>query len=242
MARDLAGLTAIVVGASSGMGAAIAAALACESMNVVAAARSADRLEALAAEQARLGHSVAACATDATDRGAVERLVNTTLDRFGRIDLLVYAAGTNIRDRDLEHLRPDTWDTMLATNLTGAFHCTQIVLPSMRRHGEGLIVYISTAAVGSPDVSGVSYQASKHGLSGLAFGTAVEQKAAGVRTCVIFPGLTDTPILAQRPKATPPEVLSLALEPEDVAEAVVFVAKLHPRAVVPQLWLLPSRL
>lgn len=242
MARNLAGRTAIVMGASSGMGAAVIAALAREKMNVVAAARSARKLEEVASEAGRSGGSVLTFPTDATDRSAVERLVNATLERFEGIDLLVYATGTNIPDRSLKRLRPETWERMLATNLSGAFHCTQLVLPAMRKQGEGLIVYISTAAVGMPDVSGVAYQASKHGLSGLAFGTAVEEKAAGVRTCVVFPGLTDTPILEQRPTRTPPETLAQALKPDDVAEAVTFVARLSPRAVVPQLWLLPSRL
>lgn len=242
MARDLTGRTAIVMGASSGMGYAIATALASESMHVVAAARSADRLDQLAKEIGDSGGSLRTHPADAADRDAVERLMETTREQFGRIDLLVYATGMNIPDRDLEKLLPETWDRMLKTNLTGAFHCTQLVLPPMREQGEGLIVYLSTAAVGMPDVSGVSYQASKHGLSGLAFGTAVEEKPRGIRTCVIFPGLTDTPILAQRPTPTPAEVLSQALQPQDVAEAVTFVAKLDPRAVVPQLWLLPSRL
>jgi NAD(P)-dependent dehydrogenase (short-subunit alcohol dehydrogenase family) len=242
MARQLAGMTAIVVGASSGMGAAVARALARESMHVAVAARSTDRLEAVAAELRDAGASALALPTDVSDRAAVERMVSATRDRFGRIDLLVYAAGMNVPDRSLERLRPETWEKMLATNLTGAFHCTQLVLPAMREQGEGLIIYLSSAAVGLPDVSGVSYQSSKHGLSGLAFGTSVEEKARGVRTCVIFPGLTDTPILQQRPTPTPADVLRAALKPEDVAEAVAFVARLDPRASVPQLWLLPSRL
>lgn len=242
MARDLSGRTAIVMGASSGMGAAIAAALARESMHVVAAARNAARLDTLVAKITQAGGSALASPTDVTDRSAVGQLVDMTMERFRRIDLLVYSTGTNIPDRSLERLLPETWDRMLATNLSGAFHCTQLVLPAMREQGEGLIIYISTAAVGMPDVSGVSYQASKHALSGLAFGTGVEEKTHGVRTCVIFPGLTDTPLLEQRPIPTPAEVLRKALQPEDVAEAVVFVAKLHPRAMVPQLWLLPSRI
>ena len=98
--------------------------------------------------------------------------------------------------------------------------------------GCGLIVYLSSAAVQMPDVSGVAYQASKHGLSGLAHGTRVEEKAAGIRTCVIFPGLCETEILDQRPVPTPREVLDLALNPRDVAEAVAFAAAVVAAAVV----------
>ena len=158
------------------------------------------------------------------------------------MDLLVYSTGTNIADRSLEVLTPETWDMMLATNLSGAFHATRSVLPAMRAGGGGLIIYLSTAAVQRPDVSGVAYQASKHGLTGLAHGTRVEEQANGIRTCVIFPGLCDTEILEKRPTPTPREVLDLSLDPLDVAEAVLFVARLHPRAVVPELQLLPSRL
>src|SRR5690606_8986936 len=112
-----------------------------------------------------------------------------TSSTFGRCDLLVYAAGTNIPDRAIDRLTQENWQMMLATNLSGAFHCTQAFLPQMREQGSGLIVYVSSAAVQRPDVSGVAYQASKHGLSGLAHGTRVEEKSHGIRTSIVFPGL-----------------------------------------------------
>lgn len=242
MAVPLKGKVAVIVGASSGMGAAAARALAREGMRVVLAARREDRLHELTKTIEDSAGTALPCSTDVADRNAVERLIQTATKHFGRIDLLVYATGTNIPDRSLDRLTPETWEMMLATNLTGAYHCTQLVVPVMRRQGEGQIIYLSTGAVQTPDVSGVSYQASKHGLSGLAFGTAVEEKANGIRTCVIYPGLTDTEILAKRPVPTPPEVMAKALEPEDVAEAVVYVARLHPRACVPELRLMPAGL
>jgi serine 3-dehydrogenase (NADP+) len=205
------------------------------------------------------GHDLAEIVHD------VDRLVARTLEAFGRIDLLVYATATNIPDRALDVLTPETWETMLRTNLTGAFLSTPAVLPAMRANGGtsvppgqpgepsaprsigiesegGLIVYLSTAAVQLPDVSGVAYQASKHGLTGLAHGTRIEEKSRGIRTTVIYPGLCDTEILAKRPVPTPPEVLAQALDPQDVADAVLFVAGLPERAVVPEMQLLPSRL
>ena len=169
-------------------------------------------------------------------------MIAITTERFGKIDLLVYATGTNIPDRSLEVLTPETWEMMLQTNLTGAFTCTQAVLPVMRKARNGLIIYLSTAAVQSPDVSGVAYQASKHGLTGLAHGTRVEEKGNGIRTTVIFPGLCDTEILTKRPTPTPQDVVDQALQPSDVAETVLFVAHLDARAVVPELQLMPSRL
>src|SRR5690606_36425348 len=125
------------------------------------------------------------CSTDASRREEVDRLIQTTLDKFGRSDILVYATGTNLPDRSLTRLTADNWEMMLAVNLSGAFHCTQAVLPEMRQAGGGLIIYLSSGAVQRADVSGVAYQASKHGLTGLAHGTRVEEKDNGIRTSVI---------------------------------------------------------
>jgi NADP-dependent 3-hydroxy acid dehydrogenase YdfG len=142
----------------------------------------------------------------------------------------------------MEMLTPKTWDMMIATNLTGAFNCTRAVLPVMRRVENGLIIYISSIAVHLPDLSGAAYQASKHGLSGLAHATRIEERANGIRTTVIFPGLCRTDLVHKRPVPTPKEVLDLALEPEDVAHAVLAVATLPSRAVVPEMELLPAKL
>jgi NADP-dependent 3-hydroxy acid dehydrogenase YdfG len=240
MAGELAGKVAIIVGSSSGMGRATAVRFAREGAAVVMAARSAEALEALAEEIGREGGRAVAVPTDVQDGAAVDRLIARAREAFGRIDTLVYATGTNIPDRSLERLTRETWQEMLATNLTGAFYCTQAVLPTMREQGDGLILYLSTGAVQKPDVSGVAYQASKHGMVGLAHGTMQEEKARGIRTTVIFPGLTDTPLVLKRPTPTPPEVMAHALDPDDVARACLFVATLPPRAHVPELILLPS--
>jgi NADP-dependent 3-hydroxy acid dehydrogenase YdfG len=242
MTHSMGDKIAVVVGASSGMGRAIAVALAAAGADVVAAARRETSLRELQKETAADGYELDIMPVDTTVRGDVERLVEETVAKFCRIDLLVYATGTNIPDRSLDALTPDTWDMMLATNLTGAFLCTRAVVPAMRAGGGGLIVYLSTGAVQMPDVSGVAYQASKHGLTGLAHGTRVEEKANGIRTTIIFPGLCDTEILDKRPTPTPREVRDQALQPQDVADAVLFVAGLPSRAVVPELQLFPSRL
>lgn len=242
MNSSYAGKIAVVVGASSGMGRAIAAALAAAGAHVVAAARREAALRELQQEAESNGHPLEIIPADTTVQGDVERLIEETVAKFGRIDLLVYATGTNIPDRSLDALSPDTWEMMLSTNLTGAFLCTRAVVPVMREGGGGLIVYLSTGAVQMPDVSGVAYQASKHGLTGLAHGTRVEEKANGIRTTIIFPGLCDTEILDKRPTPTPRDILDQALQPQDVADGVLFVAGLPARAVVPELQLFPSRL
>ena len=188
------------------------------------------------------GTSIETCVADSTNPDDVGRLVAQALRSSGRIDLLVYATGTNLPERALSALTDGNWQRLIDTNVTGAFNCTKAVLTAMRSARNGLIVYVSSACVQMPDVSGVAYQASKHALVGLAHGTRVEEKANGIRTSVVFPGLCDTEILAQRPVPTLREILDQALAPEDVAEAVLFLAGLPPRAVVPELQLLPARL
>ncbi|MDA0709502.1 MAG: SDR family NAD(P)-dependent oxidoreductase [bacterium] len=239
MSGALMGKVAIIVGASSGMGRATAIAFARAGASVVVAARSKDKLDALVAE---MGADAISCRVDVQDVKQVDTAIDAALTRYGRIDILVYATGTNIPDRSLETLTHDTWQVMIGTNLTGAFTCTQAVLPTMRKQKAGLIVYLSSGCVQSPDVSGVSYQASKHGLTGLAHGTFKEEQKNGVRTTLIFPGLCDTPLVLKRPVPTPPEVMAKALKPEDVAEACLFVASLPTRTRVPELILLPSGL
>ena len=237
MSGTLQGQVAIVVGASSGMGRATASALVAAGAKVMVAARRADSLTKLVATHP---DSMQSCPTDVTSRSQVEQLIATTLLTWQRIDLLVYATGTNLPQRSLKQLTTAGWDELLATNLTGAFHCTQAVLPAMRQRGSGLIIYLSTGAVQRPDVSGVAYQASKHGLTGLAHGTRAEERDHGIRTSIIFPGLCETEILLKRPTPTPRAVLDKALHPEDIAAAVLFIAQLPPRAIVPELQLLPS--
>ena len=209
---------------------------------MVAAARRTERLEELERQLRGAGCSVDVCVADAAQLDDVQRLIEQARQRTGRIELLVYATGTNLPARGLSVLTHDNWLRLIETNLTGAFACTQAVLPVMRSARNGLIVYLSSACVQMPDVSGVAYQASKHGLIGLAHGTRVEEKSNGIRTTVLFPGLCDTEILDQRPVPTPREVLDQALAPEDVAAAVLFLARLPARAVVPEMQLLPARL
>lgn len=243
MQGKLAGKSAVIVGATSGMGRATALMFARQGASLTLAGRRAGLLqelgEQIAAETGRVGLGVPC---DVRDREQVRSLINVARAQFQRIDILVYATGTNIPDRSMDRLSPDTWEMMVGTNLTGAYHCTQLVVPVMREQQDGLIIYLSTGAVKRADLSGIAYQASKCGLDGLSGGTMAEEKTQGIRTSIIYPGLCDTPLVLKRPVPTPPEVMQHALQPEDVAEACLFVAALPPRCHVPELTLLPSRL
>jgi serine 3-dehydrogenase len=228
--------TVLIVGASSGIGRAAAVLFARQGAKVVAAARREDRLQALKQELAKEQRDITVRVADASKPEDMQHLAQT----IGKIDILVFVAGTNIPDRSLERLTPEIWKSMVEVNLNGAFYATHAVLPAMRSAGAGHLIYVSSISGLVPDVSGASYQAAKRGVVGLAHAIRVEEKQNGIRTCVICPGLVDTELLEKRPVKPAPEVLAKALQPEDVAEAILFVAKLPPRAVVPELQLMPT--
>lgn len=217
------------------MGRATAVLFAGEGADLVLMARRASELRALAEE---VGGNPQVEAVDLCDRSAVIDAVS----RAGPVDVAIHAAGTNLTRRALAVLDPADWDMMVATNLTAAYNLTHALLPGMRAAGGGLIIYVSSAAVQRPDVSGVAYQATKHGLVGLAHGAMQEEKGAGIRTTVLFPGLTDTPLVLKRPVPTPPEVMAKALQPQDVAAACLFVTTLPSRVHVPELMMVPAGL
>lgn len=240
--HDLSGQVVLVAGASSGMGKATAIAAAEAGAQIVLAARNATALEQIVASITQKGGSAIAVATDILNRDDVDHLLETILQTYGRITTVVYSVGTNLPHRTIDELTAESWANMMDINLTTAFHLTQAVLPIFRKQREGLLIYISSSSAKKPDRSGISYQAGKAGIVGLAHGTMEEEREHGIRTTVIFPGLTDTPLVLKRPMPTPPEVMAHALQPEDVAESCLFVMSLPARAHVPELTLYPSRL
>ena len=236
MAVSLRDQVVVVVGASSGMGRETAIQFAAEGAKVMASARREERLRELEP------HGISVHVADATDPAAMEGLAKAALKEHGRIDILVYATGTNIPDRALSRLTTELWDMMVGVNLNGAYYATRAVLPSMREQKSGSIYYISSKSAIIPDESGASYQAAKRGLAGLAQAIRVEEKDNGIRTCVVCPGLTDTEIILKRPVKTPAETMAKALQAGDVAELVVALAKLPARAWVPEVQLFPAGL
>ncbi|HEU5315865.1 MAG TPA: SDR family oxidoreductase [Chloroflexota bacterium] len=239
---SLDGQAALITGASSGIGRTTALLFAKEGAAVGLLARRGDELEKVAGEIRGGGGRAAVAPADLADGRATRAAVAALIQKLGRLDAVVYAAGTNIPQRALTVLSAEDWDLLVQANLSGAFHVTQAVLPTMRSQQSGLLIYVSSGAVQRADVSGVAYQATKHGMVGLAHATREEEKGNGIRTTVLFPGLTETPLLNKRPVPTPPEVVAKALQPEDTARACLFVASLPARARVPELQLLPAGL
>jgi len=208
----------------------------------MASARREDRLRQLQESLAAEGRAIEIHRADAAHAPSMEELAQHARARLGELDIVVYSAGTNTPDRSLKRLRTEIWDMMMGANLDSAYYLTRAVLPAMRERGAGHLIYVSSISGLAPDVSGAAYQASKRGLLGLAHAIRLEEKENGIRTCVVCPGLVNTELLEMRPVKPTPEMLAKALKPEDVAEAILAVAKLPPRACVPEMQVVPTLL
>ncbi|HET6869827.1 MAG TPA: SDR family NAD(P)-dependent oxidoreductase [Solirubrobacteraceae bacterium] len=226
----LSGRVAVVVGASSGIGAATARAFAEAGAHVHAAAR----------RTPSLGDYIVGHELDVVDRSSVDRFAQTVTDA-GPVHALVVAAGTNLRDRSLDRLTPEGWDMLIAVNLTGAFNVVHAFLGALRQT-RGDAILIGSVSGSWPDVSGSAYQATKSGLLAFARGAGFEEHARGVRFTTVLPGVVDTAILDTRPEPPSAELRSHMLQPEDVAAACLFAATLPPRAHIPELTILPTAL
>jgi NAD(P)-dependent dehydrogenase (short-subunit alcohol dehydrogenase family) len=173
---------------------------------------------------------------DVADHKAVERMARDVLARFGRVDVLVNSAGTNVRRRAFREVSIEDWHHVMATNLHGAFYCTRAFLHHMRERGSGTVINInSDAGRLARDLAGVSYVASKFGLTGLTQALNAEERRNGIRACSIFPRDINTPLLDRRPQPPPEEERRRMVQPEDVAECVWLAATLQPNAIVEEL-------
>jgi NAD(P)-dependent dehydrogenase (short-subunit alcohol dehydrogenase family) len=231
----LSGKTALVIGASSGIGLSVANLFAEAGARVHAAARRREAIEEGAGEREVVAHAL-----DISDREAVRRVVEEVGETDG-LDVLVVAAGMNFPERRLEQLTAESWDQMISVNLSGAFYAIRAALPYLRS-SRGTVILISSVSGSWPDMSGPAYQASKAGMTELAHAAGFEEHQRGVRFSAVLPGIVDTPILDNRPEPPPKEVRDRSLKPEDVAAACFFLATLPPRAYVPELTILPTEI
>ena len=229
----------LVTGGATGIGLAVARQFSAEGATVVICGRNEKRLQA-AALTIRGAGAVHPWPLDVTDRTQVGELVRKAIDRFGKIDILVNNAGVNVVERTMDRIEPESWDYIMAVNATGAFNLAAAVLPHMRGRGDGLIISVtSTAGCRASDLGGAAYSASKHAMDAFTKVLSLEEGPRGIRATVVAPGEVDTPLLDVRPVAVSEEHRARILRPEDVAAAVLFVAKLPPRAHVPELIIKP---
>ena len=230
---------ALITGAGSGVGRATAIKLVQGGWQVVLVGRREEPLR----ETAQLTGKPDACLPfpmRVGDPEQTEKLAGQVLSKFGRIDLLVNSAGTNVPRRSLELLSASDYREMLDTNLNGAFYLVQAFLPAMRKQGAGTIVnVVSDAGRQANPKAGPGYVVSKFGLVGLTQAINAEERARGIRACAILPGDINTPLHDKRPSPPAPEARAQMLQPEDVADCVLLAANLPPRAIIEELLLRP---
>jgi NADP-dependent 3-hydroxy acid dehydrogenase YdfG len=237
--------TALITGASGGIGRAVAKSLSQAGFRLTMVGRDAEKLDRSRRELEISEESALLLPCDVADRAQVKAMVESALSAMGSIDVLVCAAGINVAQRSLRSLDPSDWDRIIDINLNGTFNVIHFVLPSMRARGDGLIVQIgSVSGLRANVLAGAAYSASKFAQAALGICIAREERGRGVRSTVIYPGEVNTPFLdhrAGRPGGTDGGGRrELILQPQDIAAAVQFLVDLPPRAHVPELVIKPT--
>jgi NADP-dependent 3-hydroxy acid dehydrogenase YdfG len=240
MAKALTGKVAVVTGGGTGIGAAVAVALAEEGASVVITGRREDKLKEAAARFS--GEPKILCrAADVGDRESANAAFAWVKENLGPVDILVSSAGINVPKRSMAEGTPEDWDKVLKVNASGAYNFMYAVLPDMRARKDGVIVNISSVAgIRASVLGGVAYSASKFAMAALGLTVAEEERHNGIRITTVYPGEVETPSLDARPVPVSAEHRARILQPEDVAAAVLMVVKLPPRASVPELTIKPT--
>lgn len=234
----LSGKTAIVTGASRGIGAAISRRLCEVGANVVICSRSTESVNQTAKVLEDKGYSIHAMAADISKKEDVETLVEHTIQQFSQVDILVNNAGIT-RDMLLMRLKDEDWDAVLQTNLTGTMYCTRAVLRPMIRQKSGRIINISSVIGIMGNAGQASYAAAKAGIIGLTKTTAKEVGTRGITVNAIAPGFITTDMTAKIPEELQQKVLEMIPlqnygTPDDVADSVCFLASDAARYITGQ--------
>ncbi|MDT0682840.1 SDR family oxidoreductase [Roseicyclus sp. F158] len=223
----MSGKVLFITGASSGIGAATAKAAAASGWKVGLMARSADKLEALAAE---IGENALALPGDVTDLAAQQEAIARLVETFGGLDAAYANAGRGTNSAGVEAGDPEAWHDMIHVNVLAALHTAHAALPHLRAR-KGHMVFTGSAA-GRAHIKGSVYGATKFFIHGLAGNLAEEMREWGGRCTLIAPGMVDTPFFDE---AKPDK-----LHAEDVADAVVHALNADPRNTVREIFLMPT--
>ena len=227
MAKTLEGRVALVTGASSGIGEATAASLAAEGARVAVAARRSDRLNALVERLRHAGREAIAIQADVAEQASAERMVETTVERFGRLDVLVNNAGLMVL-APFATSNPDDWRRMIDVNVLGMLYCTRAALPHLKRARSGHIVNVSSVAGRLPFATGTVYCATKYAVVGFSDTLRKELLADKIRVTVIEPGAVQTELVQQVTDKSTRETIAKwqasmrQLRSEDIASAILY--------------------
>jgi short-subunit dehydrogenase len=218
--RSISGISAVVTGASSGIGRSLALRLARGGARVGLVARREAELEALSEEIRDLGGESLVVPCDLTNLRQVEAAAARIADRFGAVDLLVNNAGVGERKRFVDST-PEDFERILSVNVLGAVHLTRALLPAMQERGRGWLVFMASVAGRIPTPQESAYVASKFALVGFAESLSLEVEDDGVHVLVVCPGIVDTPFFGD---AGPPAVdgpFTAPIEPEALCDEML---------------------
>jgi 2-dehydro-3-deoxy-D-gluconate 5-dehydrogenase len=188
---DLKGRVAIVTGGNGGIGLGMARGLAAAGASVVVVGRNTEKSHAAVRELGKLGADAIAVSTDVTDEAAVEQMVRAARERFGRIDILINNAGTNVR-KSLHEYSLDEWHRVMNTNLTSAFLCSRAVYPAMKSAGGGKVINIGSMMSIFGASFSPAYGASKGGIVQLTKSLASAWAADNIQVNAVLPGWVNT--------------------------------------------------
>ena len=234
---DIAGQAVWITGAGSGIGRAMAIAFAGAGCKVAVTGRRRDMLD----ETAALAPGAVPVPADVSDPAAVSAAHQAVTEAIGEVDILINNAGTNATRRHWKDLSPEDMAAVVDVNLKGPFLCTLAVLSAMRARGRGLLIHtVSNAATGIYVVAGPTYIASKHGARAMSATLNAEEGIHGIRSVCINPGEVETPILDTRPRPPSAEDRALMVQPEDVAAAALFAARMPPRTCMAEMLITPT--
>jgi NADP-dependent 3-hydroxy acid dehydrogenase YdfG len=242
MANQLSGRVALVTGASSGIGEACAAALAAAGAAVAVVARRAERLQDLVDRIESAGGTALALPGDVTDEAVATGVVAQAIERFGRLDVLVNSAGT-IQAGNVEHANLAQWRRILEVNFLGSLYTCHAAVGVMRAQGSGNIINIGSLACRETTPIYNPYATSKFALNAMTDGLRKEVGPHGVRVCMIAPGPTTTEVAEGIADPAHRDAIRAyinqegALKPDDVADAVVYIAAAPPRVNISELWI-----
>jgi NAD(P)-dependent dehydrogenase (short-subunit alcohol dehydrogenase family) len=235
MSFSLEGKVAVVTGGTRGIGLAIAGALIRVGANVAICGRSEKSLKkALEELPPTTSARVAGFAADVSKQPGVARFFEFVQAEFGRLDILVNNAGVGIF-APVADLEIEQWQSVIDTNLSGVFYCCHAALPLMRRGGGGSILNISSLAGKNPFAGGAAYNASKFGLNGFSEALMLDHRNDNIRVTYIMPGSVSTEFSSGGSTA------SWKIAPEDIAEIVMDVLKIHPRTLISRVEVRPSK-
>ncbi|HVT51793.1 MAG TPA: SDR family oxidoreductase [Dongiaceae bacterium] len=240
MTQTLAGKTALVTGASSGIGRATARLLAAEGVRVALSARSSDKLNALAGE---LGQGAFAITADMTRPAEVERMIAEAIGRLGHLDILFANAGIYVTG-DVAGQSADSWEELLAVNVAAVFRAVRAALPHMQKRRSGDIIVTSSIAGHEALPMEPVYSASKHAINAFVYGLRRQLIPDNIRVGAVAPGtvLNELWGITEEAEIARQVAERTGIRSEDVADAVLYMLTRPPHVTIRDIVIMPQAL